>query len=94
MFPPKTLINGNGSTSPLRPTNAQPHSIGINLSVSLEDSLTLDDPMGYFYAVRLIDEGDPTTGEFHNVPDDKPESEKWAGSEMEVKANAMRYAAA
>jgi hypothetical protein len=46
--------------------------------------------MSYFYAVRMIEESDPLTGDVRDRVEEDPESEKWAGSEMEVKANAMR----
>ena len=89
VFPPKTLTNG---ASPSKETQlVEPHSIGINLRVSFDESLLRDDPMAYFYAVRLIEETDPTSGETKGDVDDDLESEKWAGSEMEVKANAMRH---
>ncbi len=89
VFPPKTLTNG---TSPSKEALlVEPHSIGINLRVSFDESVLRDDPMGYFYAVRMIEGTDPASGECKGEVDDDLESEKWAGSEMEVKANAMRH---
>ncbi|KAF8342653.1 ATP-utilizing chromatin assembly and remodelling N-terminal-domain-containing protein [Cantharellus anzutake] len=87
VFPPKTLINGTSPSKDAPPI--VPHSVGVNLRVSYEESVEKDDPMGYFYAVRMIEETDASTGDGGGEADDDPESEKWAGSEMEVKANAM-----
>ncbi|KAF9512921.1 hypothetical protein BS47DRAFT_1329990 [Hydnum rufescens UP504] len=84
VFPPKSLTNGSSHVTPM-----EPHAIGINLRVPLEESLARDDPMSYFYAVRMIEESDPLSGDGRDRIDDDPESEKWAGSEMEVKVNAM-----
>lgn len=89
VFPPKTLTNGS-STAPNGAT-FEAHSIGVDLRVPVEEALVRDDPMGYFYTVRLIEESDQESPDGQEHLHGNVEAEKWSGSEMEVKANTLRY---
>lgn len=88
VFPPKNLTNGSGPA--VNGSAFEPHSIGVDLRVPVEETLIRDDPMGYFYTVRLIEESDNDSPDGKEHSHDDMEAEKWSGSEMEVKANALR----
>lgn len=63
----------------------------------MEDVLRLDDPMAYFYNVRLIEEGAQDVYEQENGhgmngvqgAGGEEEDEKWQGSVMEVQADKL-----
>lgn len=95
VFPPKSLTNGTPNSV------FEAHSIGVDLRVPIEDAQVRDDPLAYFYTVRLIQESadgdshphsphESGSGQPHPVHDDAA-AEKWSGSEMEVKADSLRY---
>lgn len=89
VFPPKSLTNGS-STTPAG-SSFEPHSIGIDLRVPVEDAALRDDPMGYFYTVRLIQESEQDPADGQDPTQDDSAAEKWSGSEMEVKADSLRW---
>jgi bromodomain adjacent to zinc finger domain protein 1A len=95
VFPPKTHSHSASSSSSAQSHGY--HSVGTSLSLSLEDSLKRDDPMAYFYAIRIIEEAEPGSEAGPSNPIPKLEGpaggearEKWASSEMEVKADVLR----
>ena len=72
-----------------------PHASDLNLPN--EEVLEMDDPMKYFYNVRLIEEGaaegiatdySGANGQHSNGMED---TEKWQGSTMEVQADKIRW---
>lgn len=83
-FPPKNLQPPEGA--------APYHSYATDLSMSNEEVVKLDDPMKYFYQVRLIEEGGDTTNDLDgdNLSGDEGKGEKWQGSVMEVQADKIR----
>lgn len=89
LFPPRGPVNG--STPTTNGTNSEPHSMGVDLRVPQEEALARDDPLGYFYTVRLIEESEQEYLEGDLPRQTGSEAEKWSGSEMEVKADALRY---
>lgn len=72
-------------------TGFEPHSVGVDLRVPAEEALVRDDPLGYFYTVRLIEESDHDSSGGDDPAHNDTKAEKWSGSEMEVKANTLRY---
>ena len=67
------------------------HSSATDLTLSAEAVQKKDDPMRYFYHVRLIEEGAPD-----GIPSDHAfmsgnheEGAKWEGSVMEVQADKI-----
>jgi len=78
------------------PKNLQPpsdgnifHPYATDLSMSNEDVIKADDPMKYFYQVRLIEEGGDGEGG-DDSGDEVKGDEKWEGSVMEVQADKIR----
>ncbi|KAG8936624.1 hypothetical protein FRC02_000617 [Tulasnella sp. 418] len=68
----------------------EPHAVGSNMKLSLEESIRLDDPAAYFYSVQLISEGETESITRTGTPD--PEGNggsQWAGTEMEVTCATM-----
>lgn len=89
LFPPKGLTNSSAFAA--NGANLEPHSIGIDLRVPQEEALARDDPMDYFYTVKLIEDSEQENTEGNSQPHNDSDGEKWSGSEMEVKANSLRY---
>ncbi|KDQ09270.1 hypothetical protein BOTBODRAFT_58767 [Botryobasidium botryosum FD-172 SS1] len=99
VFPPKTLSSPvrpskhghplQQSHTPSSPPPAQDevralyHSIGGTLAIPVEEVIARDDPNGYFYRVRVVEEGTLEDGE------GKSRDLKWGSSELEVKAYQM-----
>src|ERR1700733_440686 len=81
--PPKGPTNGSAPT--VNGANVEPHSIGIDLRVPQEDALARDDPMGYLYTVRLVEESEQENAEGNLPRQNDSDTEKWTGSEIEVK---------
>lgn len=88
VFPPKSLTNGSSSTP--NGSTFEPHSIGVDLRVPVEDAVRRDDPTGYFYTVRLIQEPDHDAADGKEPDPDASQAAKWSGSEMEVKSDSLR----
>ncbi|GMK57836.1 hypothetical protein CspeluHIS016_0406700 [Cutaneotrichosporon spelunceum] len=78
-FPPKDLKPPPGG-SPF-------HPYAMDLNMEPEDVIEVDDPMKYFYQVRLIEEGGE--GEHAGSPQENEGDEKWGGSVMEVQADKI-----
>lgn len=96
-FPPRSL-----ASSPLRNRKIKSkseseshlpvleyHTLGADLSLEPEEVIEQDDPMKYFYSVRLIVEG---AGEGDKGGDGDGSGEEFEGSVMEVQADKIRYA--
>jgi bromodomain adjacent to zinc finger domain protein 1A len=85
-FPPKSA---SSSTPSKYSRSAGPyHVLASDLDVANEDILRIDDPMGYFYNVRLI-EGEQSPDEANGHVEGEDEPEKWEGSVMEVQADKI-----
>lgn len=80
-FPPKDLVLPEGASSPY-------HPYATDLDLEPEVVVERDDPMKYFYQVRLIEEG----GDDEAQPSDTEEGkgEEFQGSVMEVQADKIR----
>ncbi|CAK9782707.1 hypothetical protein CC85DRAFT_92470 [Cutaneotrichosporon oleaginosum] len=78
-FPPKDLNPPPGG-SPC-------HPYAMDLNLEPDDVIELDDPMKYFYQVRLIEEGGE--GDRNGSPHEREGDEKWGGSVMEVQADKI-----
>lgn len=88
-FPPKNLV----------PPEAGGwfHPYATDLSMPNDEVTARDDPMKYFYQVRLIEEGgEGVTTEYAstngtgNDEEENRKGEKWLGSVMEVQADKIR----
>ncbi|KAK4688137.1 hypothetical protein P7C73_g1979, partial [Tremellales sp. Uapishka_1] len=85
-FPPKSLPPGSST-----------HPYATDLSVSNEQVLAKDDPMKYFYSVRLVQEGaeegiavDYSNGSATGLVEENGDGgEKWQSSTMEVQADKI-----
>ena len=72
----------------------------MDLSLTMEEVNENDDPMRYFYSVRLIQEGaaegipqEYSTSSVNGQspgPEDEGKGEKWGSSVMEVQADKIR----
>lgn len=83
-FPPRTL-----ASSPLKTTikpSLTSHPLATNLDLEMDEVNELDDPMKYFYSVRLIEEG---ATEAH-MNGSATGGEQFEGSTMEVQADKIR----
>ncbi|WVR04567.1 hypothetical protein IAU60_001574 [Kwoniella sp. DSM 27419] len=99
-FPPRSLVS---TSSPFKPAPTVVHPYATDLSAPLEEVNERDDPMRYFYNVRLIEEGAEegvaadyasatglSNGHDDEGKDDEDEKgEKWQGSTMEVQADKI-----
>ncbi|ORX38861.1 hypothetical protein BD324DRAFT_648971 [Kockovaella imperatae] len=92
-FPPRSLA-ASTSSSPVSSLKSLPryHPYAADLNLSLEEANEKDDPMAYFYNVRLLEEGAPTDHDQaqtkqHTNSDDA--EEQWQGSTMEVRADKI-----
>jgi hypothetical protein len=82
-FPPKNLQPPPGGSNR--------HPYAIDLSMSNEEVIKVDDPMKYFYQVRLIEEGgEAADGGDGDSEEEAVKGEKWEGSVMEVQADKIR----
>ncbi|KAK8847357.1 hypothetical protein IAR55_005214 [Kwoniella newhampshirensis] len=97
-FPPRSLTAN--SSSPFRPTAPIYHPFAADLSRPIEEVNEKDDPMRYFYNVRLIEEGaaEGIAAEYasatgmsngHDDEEDDGKGEKWQASTMEVQADKI-----
>ncbi|RXK37512.1 hypothetical protein M231_05233 [Tremella mesenterica] len=99
-FPPRSLPSA--PPSPVRNLGSSPlpyHPFAADLTVSLEEVNQQDDPMKYFYSVRLIQEGTSQgistahssndANGHSNGGEDDGRGEKWASSVMEVQADKI-----
>lgn len=68
----------------------QYHTLGANLSLDPDEVLEQDDPMKYFYSVRLIVEGAGENGHT-GTGAGTGSGEEFEGSVMEVQADKIRY---
>ncbi|ORY30989.1 hypothetical protein BCR39DRAFT_100098 [Naematelia encephala] len=95
IFPPKNLIPPiHHHLSPSPPLRVHPYA--VDLSLEPEEVIERDDPMKYFYIVRLIEEGaeEGVAAEYassgqNGIEDADGEGEKWEGSTMEVQADKL-----
>lgn len=69
------------------PGGSSYHPYATDLNMETDDVIELDDPMKYFYQVRLIEEGGE--GEHDASDQDDKGDEKWDGSVMEVQADKI-----
>lgn len=81
-FPPKDLV---------LPANASSryHPYATDLDLDPEVVVERDDPMKYFYQVRLIEEGGDTSAP--TSPTEEGKGEEFQGSVMEVQADKIRW---
>ncbi|WWD21446.1 hypothetical protein CI109_105931 [Kwoniella shandongensis] len=97
-FPPRSLTAN--SSSPFRPTAPVYHPFATDLTLPIEEVNEKDDPMRYFYNVRLIEEGaaEGIAAEYasangmsngHDEEEDDGVGEKWQASTMEVQADKI-----
>ncbi|WRT64827.1 uncharacterized protein IL334_001763 [Kwoniella shivajii] len=97
-FPPRSLQAT--SSSPFKPSPIGLHPYATDLSLPIEEVDEKDDPMRYFYNVRLIEEGGPegiaadyasANGQSNGPYDEEDDGkgEKWMGSTMEVQADKI-----
>ena len=89
LFQPKGQINGSDPT--VNGASVEHHSVGVDLRVHQEEALARHDPTSYLYTVRLIEESEQGNAEGDLPRQNDSDTEKWSGSEIEVKANALRY---
>jgi hypothetical protein len=99
-FPPKNLPQPPSSPPPFlgdeQPLPIVLHPLGMDLEVPLEEINDKDNPMGYFYNVRLIEEGVEERQANYNgsvngaASNGSEPNAKWEGSVMEVKADKLR----
>ncbi|KAL1406251.1 hypothetical protein Q8F55_007945 [Vanrija albida] len=87
-FPPKNLVLPPGVQAPSY------HPYATDLNLDLADVDEHDDPMKYFYQVRLIEEGGEVGAEYASTngashEEDDGKGEKWQGSVMEVQADKI-----
>ena len=89
-FPPRTM-SSSITASPVQFTSAVPvaHPFATDLSLTAEELEETDDPMRYFYNVRLIEEGAMEGAENGLANGHAEDGEKWEGSVMEVQANKI-----
>jgi hypothetical protein len=80
-FPPKDLKPPPGGSAF--------HPYAMDLNMDPQDVVKLDDPMKYFYQVRLIEEGGEGEHDGRSSPQHKEGDEKWGGSVMEVQADKI-----
>lgn len=78
-FPPKDLRPPPGGSAF--------HPYAMDLNMDPDDVIEVDDPMTYFYQVRLIEEGGE--GEGDGSPQENEGDEKWSSSVMEVQADKI-----
>lgn len=78
-FPPKDLRPPSGGSAY--------HPYATDLNMENDDVIEWDDPMKYFYQVRLIEEGGE--GEHAGSDNEDEKGEKWEGSVMEVQADKI-----
>lgn len=86
-FPPRS----RASTSQ---DSAHPHALASDLTLSADELNDVDDPMKYFYNVRLIEKGseDDLPLDYSSHGNQAAEdAETWGGSVMEVQADKIRY---
>lgn len=97
-FPPKTLTSKpRQSLAPNGTSSPSPHMHASDFNLTNEEVLKKDDPMKYFYNVRLIEEGaeEGNVAEYRSASGsgagvEEGEGESWGGSTMEVQADKIR----
>ncbi|WVF69958.1 hypothetical protein IAT40_004743 [Kwoniella sp. CBS 6097] len=98
-FPPRSLLPTSSPYKPSLATTTTLHPYATDLSLPIEEVNEKDDPMRYFYNVRLIEEGAAegiaadyasNTGLSNGHDDEEDEKgEKWQASTMEVQADKI-----
>ena len=96
-FPPRSLSSCTTASpvssfaGPAKPPAQVFHPFATDLSLSAEELQEKDDPMRYFYNVRLIEEGASEGTAAHNGMSNGHDrnGEKWEGSVMEVQADKI-----
>lgn len=82
-FPPKDLVLPEGASSPY-------HPYATDLDLDAEVVVERDDPMKYFYQVRLIEEGGDDEASVNGSSNEEGKGEEFQGSVMEVQADKIR----
>ncbi len=83
-FPPKNLVPPPGTSAS--------HVYATDLTMGNDEVAKIDDPMKYFYQVRLIEEGGDASNDMNGDAqgsEDDGKGEKWEGSVMEVQADKI-----
>ncbi|OCF37381.1 hypothetical protein I316_00502 [Kwoniella heveanensis BCC8398] len=98
-FPPRSLLPSSSPYKPAPTATNTLHPYAKDLSLPIEEVNEKDDPMRYFYNVRLIEEGATegiaadyasNTGLSNGHDDEEDEKgEKWQASTMEVQADKI-----
>jgi bromodomain adjacent to zinc finger domain protein 1A len=100
-FPPRTLTPPQTSVA-AHPEASSCHYYASDLTIPAEEVILKDDPMDYFYSVRLIEAGAETGADQASVSVTETEinaakdgdindaGEKWQGSMMELQADKIR----
>lgn len=87
---PQHLTNGSSSSSDGK--YSAPHTIGVDLSLPIDEAVAQDDPMAYVYGVRMIEDADHSPPEGTELSMNSNTAERMSTNEREVTATGLRYA--